>query len=442
MAGQQAVQRSANVEAITHLTTALDLLTTLPDTPERLQQELMLQVTLGAPLIAAKGYTREVGQAYARALELCEQVGNTPQLLPVLVGLWRFYLLQGELKTARKLGERLLTLAQKEQDSAILLEAHRTLVGSLLFSGEFILAREYGERGMSLYTPQQHRSHALRYGLDPGVSCLTYGTLALWYLGYPEQALKQIQALLSFAHELAHPFSLAFALIHTATLHKFGREVHVTHERAEAAIALSTEQGLAFWLAFGTVLRGWVLTEQGQEKEGIAQIQQSITAMRAMGAELWRPYVLALLAEAYGKVGEGAEGLVVLTEALATVDRTEERFYEAELYRLRGELTLRAGEKAKWGNGEMAQIPDPSAQILEPKGEAEACFLKAIEVARKQQAKSLELRAVMSLARLWQSQVKSAEAHRMLSEVYNWFTEGFDTKDLQEAKALLEVLHQ
>jgi predicted ATPase len=204
-------------------------------------------------------------------------------------------------------------------------------------------------------------------------------------------------------------------------LHQFRREGHAAQERAEATIALSNEQGFPFYLVWGTIPRGWVLAEQGQGEEGIAQIREGLAAYRAMGAEVYRPYFLALLAEAYGKVGQTEEGLTVLTEALEAVDRTGERYYEAELYRLKGKLVLQSGVRG-------------------PGSEVEECFLKAIEISRRQQAKSLELRAATSLGRLWQHQGKKAEAHELVSEIYHWFTEGFDTKDLQDAKTLLEEL--
>ena len=239
-------------------------------------------------------------------------------------------------------------------------------------------------------------------------------------LGYPDQALQSIQETLTLAQELTHPFSLAFALTWAATIHQFRRELEVVQERAEAVIAASTEHGLPFWLAFGTILRGWALTAQGKGAEGIAQIRQGLVAYRATESELHRPYFLSLLAEAYGKVGQPEEGLSVLAEALATVDNTGERNWEAELHRRKGELLL--------------------MQQGQTVGEAEDCFLKALEIARHQLAKSLELRAAMSLSRLWHQQGKQEEARQMLAEIYGWFTEGFDTVDLQEAKALLEEL--
>jgi predicted ATPase len=258
----------------------------------------------------------------------------------------------------------------------------------------------------------------------------------LWPLGYPDQALQRSHEALALAPDLPHPFSLASALHYAAMLHQFRREGQAVQERAEAAMVLSTEQGIPHYLALGTIWRGWALAEQDQVEEGIAQMRQGLTAWQAMGAELTLPTSLVLLAEAYGKVGKTEQGLTVLANALAQVEKTGERQYEAELYRLKGELVLAQSKVQSL----KSKVTDPRSLTPDPQSEAEACFLKAIDIARKQQAKSLELRATTSLARLWQQQGKQHEAHLMLSEVYNWFTEGFDTKDLQEAKVLLEEL--
>jgi predicted ATPase len=439
-AGQIATQRSANAEAIAHLTRGLELLKPLLDTPERSQQELTLQITLGAPLIATKGYTApEVEKAYTRALELCRQIGETPQLFPVLFGLRTFYHVQGELQTACELGEQLFSLAQSVQDPALLLEAHRALGSTLYFLGELASAHTHLEQGIALYNPQQHRSHAFLYGQDPGVACLSVASLALWQLGYPDQALRREHEALTLAHELSHPFNLAFALNYAATvLPQLRREVQLTHERTEALTALSSEHKFPFGPAQGTILQGWLLAKRGKEEEGITQMRQGLATLRATGVELFRPYYLALLAEVHGEIGQAEEGMSVLTEALAAVNNRGERQYESELYRLKGELTLQkfqvAGSKFQVAS---TQHPAPNTQA---EAEAEACFHKAIEIARRQQAKSLELRAVMSLSRLWKEQGKKAEARQMLTEIYGWFTEGFDTADLKEAKALLEEL--
>jgi predicted ATPase len=258
---------------------------------------------------------------------------------------------------------------------------------------------------------------------DPRLDCLSYAAWTLWQLGYPDQALTKSQEAVALAKGLSRPFSLALALGFAAWFHSFRRAEQLAREQAEAVITLSTEQGFPYWLANGTMVRGGALTEQGEVEEGIAQIQKGLAAFRSIGAEVGRIWSLAMLAEAHGKVGQVGEGLAVLAEALDLVDKTGERVKEAELYRLKGELTLQA------------QIQGPTSKVAE---EAETCFLKAIEVARHQQAKSLELRAVMSLSRLWQQQGKKDEACNLLTKIYGWFTEGFDTKDLQEAKALLD----
>jgi predicted ATPase len=256
------------------------------------------------------------------------------------------------------------------------------------------------------------------FGDDPGVTCLCYAAWALWFLGYPDQALNKSQEALTLAQELSHPYSLAHALSLAAISHQFRREGQATQMLVEDATALSLKHGFPFWLASGTVLLGWALTEQGNREAGIAEIREGLSAWRRMGIEVGRTYFLALLAEAYQKVGQAAEGLAVIAEALSVVSGIG-RWWEAELYRLKGELLL--------------------AQSVGGI-EADECFRQAIEIARRQGAKSLELRAVMSLSRLWRAQGKHVEARQLLAEIYSWFTEGFDTADLKEARALLQML--
>jgi predicted ATPase len=290
------------------------------------------------------------------------------------------------------------------------------------------------EQGITLHDFQKRRSRALQ---DPGVVFLCYAAMALWHLGYPDQVLKKIHEALTLAQELSHPYSLALALYFSTWLHQFHWEGQAARKQAEAVIELATEQGFSFLLAMGTILRGWALAEQGQGEEGIAQIRQGLAAQRATGAELFRPWYFALLAEAYAKVGQIEEGLAVLSEALEIVNKNEERIYEAELYRIKGQLTLQQFQVS----GFKFQVQEsPQSAVRSPESEAEEYFQKAIAIAQRQQAKSLELRATVSLARLWQRQGKHHAARNTLSEIYNWFTEGFDTADLKEAKALLEEL--
>jgi class 3 adenylate cyclase/predicted ATPase len=421
-AGQQAIQRSANLEAIVHLRQGLALLMMLPDTPARTQRELDFQMALGPVLMATKGYAaEETGNAYTRARELCQHVGESPQLFSVLYGLCLFYIVRAELQTARELGEQLLSLAQHQYDPAHLLVAHQALGATLFHSGEFAASRQHSEQGIALYNPQQHHTLTFVYGHNFGVVCGFYAAWALWCLGALDASLHRSHEALTLAQELSHPYSLAWCLQHAARLHYCCREVHMIHERTEALMALCTQQGFEHFAATGTILRGWVLAAQGQGEEGITHMRQGLDVSQATGTGVNRPTFLAMLAEAYGQHGQVQEGLSVLIEAQVAVDKSGEHWYEAELYRLRGEL-LRHADGAK----RMAELTP------------EVCFQKAIDIARQQEAKSWELRATMSLARLWQQQGKRQEARELLAPIYGWFTEGFDTADLQEAKALLD----
>jgi predicted ATPase len=322
---------------------------------------------------------------------------------------------------AQALGEQLLKLAQRLHDPDLLLEAHHALWAGLFFGGELAATRPHLEQGMRLYDPQRHRTHAALYsGHDTGTCCRLIAALALWLLGYPDQAAVSMQAALALAQQLAHPFSLTLVLYWAAVLHHLRQEAPLTQARAEAAMTIATEQRFSHQFAQATPLRGWALAACGHVEEGITQLHQGLAAYRATGATMLRPYYLALLAEASAQTGQTTGGLEALAEALATLTRSMVRWWEAELYRLKGELLLQHA-------------------VAQPR-EAEACFQQALAVARRQQAKSLELRAAMSLARLWRHQGKRTEAHQLLAEVYGWFTEGFDTADLQEAKALLAAL--
>ncbi|WP_454742561.1 adenylate/guanylate cyclase domain-containing protein [Cupriavidus necator] len=426
-AGRQAVHRSADAEAVTHLTMALALLATLPDAPERARQELAVQLTLGPAWMANKGFAApEVEATYTRTLTLCRQLGETVQLFPALLGLRTYYTVHAELRTARELAEQLLALAQQAQDRALLVQAHRALGANLSYLGELAPARAQLEQAMALYDPGQHRSHGFIYGLEPGVQGLALIAMDLWLLGYPDQAWARNQEALALTQTPAHPSDSADALLSAAEVRLLRGEVQPAQDLAQALVALASDYGLPYGLACGTIVSGWALAAQGRAAEGMALIREGLSAYRATGAELLRTHYLAILAEACAKAGQAETGLATLAEALAVADRTEERVYEAELHRLKGELTLMVpgGE----GNGDDSQ------------GEAEACFLRAIDIARRQGARSLELRAVMALSRLWQQQGKQADAHRMLADSYGGFSEGLDTVDLQEARALLAEL--
>jgi DNA-binding winged helix-turn-helix (wHTH) protein/tetratricopeptide (TPR) repeat protein len=435
-AGEKALWRSAHVEAIHHLTKGLDLLKFLPDTLERDQSELPLQLTLGGTLMFTRGFgSIEMAQAYTRACELCRQVGETPPVLfLVLEGFSVFHVTRAEYLTAQEFAEQLLGLAQDTQDPADYTRAHQMLGTAAFWLGELTSARAHFEQALAFHGPQ--RSSIL---YDPRVTSPSFLAVILYLLGYPDQALQRSRQALTLAQDLAFPASLAYALNHAVYFHQVRREEYWVQKRAEALIALCREQGYPQQGATGAILWGWALAEHGQTEEGIAQMHQGLATRQTTGAEQGRSYFLALLAEAYGKTGQREEGLRVLAEAFDFMNKTGERFWEAELYRLYGELSLRIGEPETGRTGDKNPLPDspfPRFSVSSP----EDSFLKAIDIARKQQAKSLELRATMSLARLWQQQGKKEEAQHMLAEIYNWFTEGFDTADLKEAKVLLDEL--
>jgi class 3 adenylate cyclase/predicted ATPase len=436
-AGERALQRSANTEAISHFARGLELLKSAPDSHERIQQELTLQMSLGGALTAISGYAApEAGKAYGRALELCEQGGQTRQTFSILGPLAGFYLIRGDLQKARQLVEQLLSQAQELQSPAGLQSAHYGM-GEVLFRlGDLSKALKHLKQAIDLYKPDMDAyvalpprrtgpqlfaaARRLRLLQDPGVACLAIAARTLWCLGYPNQAVKKIQESIALAQDLSHPFSLAFALDSAATVYQHGREVEATQKQAEALIALSQEQGFTLREKSGVTLRGWALAKHGRSEEGIAQIRHGLEATQEAGGEIWQPEFLALLAEACGEAGQAKEGLAALAVAFDLASRVGYAVIEPVLQQLKGELLLK--------------LDDFHA------AEAETCFQRAIEVARIQSAKSRELRATLSLARLLAKQAHRDEARTMLAEVYNWFTEGFDTPDLRDAEALLYEL--
>jgi class 3 adenylate cyclase/DNA-binding winged helix-turn-helix (wHTH) protein/predicted ATPase len=419
-AAQRAVERSAHVEAIAHLQHGLALLETLPETPECTQQKAKMLLALGASLMATQGYAApEVEQTYLRAHHLCQHLDDPHQLFPVLHGLHSYYNVRAELQTAHTLGGQLLTLAQQAQAPAMLVMAHRTLGATLSQMGAIAPAHTHFAQGIALYDAQQHRASTFLYGEDAGVICHSLAARTLWLLGYPDQARTQNDEAVTLAHQSAHPFSLSYVLSAAALFHQLCRGVRCTQACAEAVIKLAKEQGFPHRIAHGALLCGWALVQQGQAQAGIEQIHLGLTTYRATGAELSRPYALALLAEAHGTLGQPEAGLTVLNEALRLTNITGARWPEPELHRLKGELLLQ--------------------QSVHNHTEAESCFHHAMAIAQHQHAKSLELRAATSLARLWQCQGKRDEARQVLGDVYRWFTEGFDTADVQDAKGVLEA---
>jgi DNA-binding SARP family transcriptional activator/predicted ATPase len=408
----------ANEEAISLLNKGILLLLRLPPSTERDARELALQTELAACLAPARGYgAPEVIDTCGRAQSLCQSLG-APASPPILRALAIAHVVRAEFQQARDLGDQLLGLAEHTQDAILLVEAHYVLGVAVFWQGAFATSRRHLEQAVAHYQPQQSRTHLAHYSQDPKVICLCRLGLDLWYLGYPDQAAQRNQAALTLAQELGHPLSLAYTRHFGALLHCHLREAKRTQAWAEAVITLDREQRVGFYLAMATVLHGWAIAEQGDTGVGLARMHESLTGFEAVVAEHLRHYALILLAEQYGRAGDSAQGLSFLAEAHAAVEAHAAHWCEAEIYRVRGELLLLQGDNA----------------------EAEAAFQCALEVARPQEAKSLELRAATSLARLWLRQARHAEARRLLADIYGWFSEGFDTPDLQDARALLEQL--
>jgi class 3 adenylate cyclase/predicted ATPase len=415
-AGQLSLARSATLEAVAQLSGGLKALWSLPDSPERDRRELDLQVALARAQVAANGSAAaETGEAYTRARELCVRLGDTQQLFPVLWGLTVFHVNCGEPGAGRAIAEEMLRLAEGQDDIAAQVASHRALSAALYYLGEWSSARRHLERVIVLYDGLPQRPPPSLYAVDHRAMALAFLAPTLFALGYPDQAQARCREALAYGKELAHPHSLGLVLDELCEFHSFAHEWETVQDLAQALVALSTEQGFAYWLAGGHICSGCALAELGHIQEGLALYHRG-SAVRRVGYPLY----LGLLAEAHHKAGDLEEALRLLIEVLDRVKRTGECWFEPELHRLRGEV--------------LSCIPgrDPVR--------AEACFQRAIAIAQGQSAKMFELRAAVSLARLWAEQGRRAEAHEMLAPVYGWFTEGFDTADLKDAKALLHEI--
>lgn len=420
-AGKRAIQLSAYREGVAHLTRGLALLETLPDSTDHARQELDLLVTLGIAWQGTLGaQPQEVKEAYTRAHELCKKIGNTSQMVQVLGGLAVLYYVRGEHHRAKELAEEGLDLAEKENDRLLMLLCHWYLGFINFCFGNHVTALEHLKQVIDVYDPDQHH-HSLVYlrGSDAGLGAMAYEVCCLWCLGYPDQALKRSKETLTLARKLGHPFSLADVLSFAGCLfHEMRWDGKSLEENAEELMRIAQERSLSGWFASGTRYLGAALVQQGKIQEGVKQTRKGIEAMQTETVWIYSSGTLASLVEMYAKAGNLCDALAALDEAFVLVEKTDERYWEAELYRLKGEILFKQGDDTC----------------------AETNFSKAIGIARKQSAKSLELRAVMSLCRLWEKDGKKKEAHRMLTEIYNWFTEGFETPDLVEAKTLLERL--
>lgn len=410
----------AHAEASSHLVKGLGLLEKLPVTTDRLQQELRLRLSLGNSLTVLKGVSAaEAKEEYARAQELAMQVGDNPDRFDALLGLFVSNLAQGHLQVAHDLAKQRLTLAEQVRDQSERARACGSLGVLHLHLGHWMTSRIFLEQALDWANEQSLYSASLLRVQHLGVSYQRYPAITLWHLGYPDQALQQMDEALARAHDLAHPYTSASIHIWSAQLYVFRREAPLAQARAETTIALSLEHGFPFWLEQGNILLGWALAQQGQVEAGIARIQRSLDIRETMEAHLHKPAFLALLVEVYDLADQPEQGLHLLDDALDAVEASGERWSEAEIYRLKGELLRMQGADAC---------------------EVESHFLHALAIARQQEAKSLELRAAMSLCRLWQQQGRPQEAHTLLAGIYGWFTEGFSSHDLVEARALLDEL--
>jgi class 3 adenylate cyclase/predicted ATPase len=427
-AGQRSLERSALVEAVAQLAGAIDQIATLPSTPALRREQIKLQVALIAPLMHVKGYAAlETKAAAERARVLIEQaeaIGEPPLdpllLFSVLYGLWvvNFVAFNGD--ALRNLASQFLALAEKQEAKVPIMIGHRLMASSLMGTGDVVEGRKHYDRAMALYDPAENRSLASRFGQDLRVATLSFRSYALWTLGHPEAALADARDVLKDAREIGHAATLMYALNQTAFTQIFCGNCAIANAQLDEVVALADEKGASYWKALGTALQGCVLALSGKASDAVHVIASGITALRSTGATIFLPLYLSHLTRAYAEIGQVDDAWRRIGEAITTIDTTKERWLEAEVHRTAGEIALLS--------------PNPNA------AKAQACFERALSVARQQQAKSWELRAAMSLARLWRDQGKVQQARELLAPVYGWFTEGFDTRDLKDAKALLEEL--
>jgi len=416
LAGERAVRLLSNEEAITHYRHALDLLDALPDSPDNLGRELNLQISFGVPLLALRGFSDpELAQAYERAREICQQSGTAPELFHALRGLKSYYDLRGEVYTALDLGRQMLSIAEEQRDEDLLIMANNNMAVTLLYFGDLTAYRHYLDKVIDLYNFDSHHLLAFRFGYDPKVATLAHA-VGLWMLGYPDQALQRAREAVRLADEIGQPFSQCFAYFFASYLHVIRREAQVALENAEKAVAFSEQHRSPFWLACALEAKGWAVSQLGDGEEGLGLVVQGSDMLRAIGSNFVLFATAAWQAETYGLAGKVEEGLSLLDELISQSIQAGGLYMVPQHYQCRGELLLK----------------------LRKASEAEVAFEKAIEIARQQGAKGWELRATLSLARLWMSQGKHEPAYHRLREVYDWFTEGFDTPDLMDAKALLE----
>jgi DNA-binding SARP family transcriptional activator/tetratricopeptide (TPR) repeat protein len=436
LVAEQAQTVGAYAETITRFRHAIELLALLPLPQEAaMQQELAMLVPLGTCLIALRGYAHpDVAAVYQRAHQLCTQLGDDPHLMPVLVGLVLFYVVRGELHQAHKIGEQSLQLAQRMQDADLLVEGHTAMGLLLQYLGQFRASVTHLEQALALYDPDRHGAHAAIYGQDPGVACRMCLGISLWFLGYADRSLHLMQEALAMAYQVNHPYTLMLAQNFTSYLHSLRREPTVLQTAAATAVEFASRQGFFYWLMINTIYHGWARVHVSvaagepvsQALETVAQMREALAGFMLTGATLYRGYYMSLIADACASAGDMDAAVTTLDEALAIMEAADERDCLAELQRLRGEFWLKHASA------------DLTAQ--EREANAEKAFLQAMHTAHAQEARMLELRAATNLARLWMQQGKSERAYHTLKPLADWFTEGLDTVDLQNAKALLASL--
>jgi class 3 adenylate cyclase/predicted ATPase len=422
-AGERAAERSANHEAIAHFSKGIGLLHGLPEGKERDRRELELLIALGPQLMMTRGLvSKEVESTYNRARDLSRKIGNISQRFTALWGLWHMNELRAEWKQALSLAEELMGLARQQEDAGLLLQAHHAEWSTRLFQGDLVGAREHADHGCRLYDFTQHRNHALAYGgHDPGVCARQVHAVAQSVLGFPEQALASADEGIRLANRLDHPASQACVHVFAGLANQIHRRAQATKVHADAAVAIAEAHKILPFAQMGRILRGWAKVESGAAREGVRELEAILAPARAKTRKrALLPLYLGLLADAYLRLGQIESGLAALDEAFAKVALQDEHFWEPELHRLKAALL------------DSGQQPDEAL--------GQACLEKAIEIARGQRAKAFELRAATDLARLWQRQGRIAEARDLLAPIYDWFTEGFDTADLKNAKGLLDKL--
>jgi adenylate cyclase len=427
---QQAAQRdlrlSANQEAIRHFTLGLELLETLPESHDRLRRRLSLLSGLAMPLQAVRGYFHpDVGATYYQALDLCEELGEDQRRFHLTIMLNTYHAFRGEYQMALEIGQQAITLANDMGDQLLVSPAHITLAWVVLLVGEFQKARHHLSISLDAYDPAVHRPLATVTGVEPGISSLMWLGWSLWFLGFPDQALRRCYESVAMAREAGNLYQLAFALngIPCVAAYFLG-DIEEARARAEESIQISTENEFGFQLPAALVAHGWTLVTMGEVEQGMRQMRDTLESLSQAGSKAFYPLLLSYYIDALRKAGRWAEGLAAIDQAFAVGAETGEHWFDAEFHRQKGEMLVARGFEQ----------------------EAESEFQEALDVARAQEAKSWELRAATSMARLWQRQGRppvgatGRSPLQVLAEVYNWFTEGFDTRDLQEARALLEEL--